>query len=73
MKSLIELYRGERSVVTKIHDRGILNKRLRDIGIYPGAEVIMVKSAPLGDPLEIKVNDNSISLRIKEADKIEVE
>ncbi len=73
MKTLKDLFRGERSVVKKIHDRGVLNKRVRDIGIYPGVEVIMVKSAPLGDPLEIKVNDNSISLRIAEASKVEVE
>lgn len=73
MKSLKDLYRGERTLVRKIHDRGILNKRLRDIGIYPGVEIIMVKAAPLGDPLEVKVNDNNISLRIAEAKKVEVE
>ena len=73
MKTLDLLHRGERSKVKKIHATGVLSQRIRDIGLYPGMEVQMIKAAPLGDPLEVKVNENSLTLRINEAKTIEVE
>lgn len=71
--TLNDLAKGSAAKVLKIQDRDILNSRLRDIGIVPGAEIIIVKSAPLGDPLEIKVNDSNVSIRLKEAEKVLVE
>jgi len=64
---------GQRAVVRKLHGRGKIRRRLMDMGIIPGTEIEVQKSAPLGDPIEIKFKGYNLSLRLTEADIIEVD
>ncbi len=52
---------------------GRLRRRIMDMGLLPGAELEMVRRAPLGDPLEVIVKGYHLSLRKEEAKRIEVE
>ena len=47
-------------------------ERLEEMGVTPGEQVIMVRYAPMGDPIEIKIRGYLLSLRKEEADRIEV-
>ncbi|ELR64335.1 FeoA family protein [Photobacterium marinum] len=51
---------------------GMIRQRLMDLGIMPQAVVTMIRSAPLGDPIEIKIDNTHVSLRRSEAAGIEV-
>ncbi len=51
---------------------GPLKRRIMDMGITPGVEVKVVKMAPLGDPVEIRIRGYELSLRREEAARIEV-
>lgn len=64
---------GDRATITKIEVAGPLKRRLMDMGILVGEEVRVVKVAPLGDPIEVKIKNYSLSLRKKEARNILVE
>ncbi|MCG7585119.1 ferrous iron transport protein A [Photobacterium sp. OFAV2-7] len=59
-------------VVLRHHATGVIRQRLMDLGIMPQAQVTMVRSAPLGDPIEIKIDNTHVSLRRAEAAGIEV-
>jgi ferrous iron transport protein B len=56
----------------KMHGSGAFKNRLREMGFIKGRKLDIVRYAPLHDPLEIKINDSCVSLRVEEADKIEV-
>ena len=47
--------------------------RLREMGLLPGTRLLLVRAAPMGDPLEIKVRGYNLTLRKSEADHIDVE
>ena len=64
---------GEKGRISAIGAIGPLRRRLMDMGVLVGEEVQVVKVAPLGDPLEVKVKGYSLSLRKKEAQGIAVE
>lgn len=64
---------GERAVVTGLGCSGALRRRIIDMGITPGAVVILRKAAPMGDPLEINVRGYELSIRRSEAKEITVE
>ena len=64
---------GESGKITKIGAIGPLKRRLMDMGVLVGEEVKVVKVAPLGDPIEVKIKSYSLSLRKKEAEGIAVE
>jgi Fe2+ transport system protein FeoA len=64
---------GHRAVVTRINGQGALRRRIMDMGITPGAEIEMVKTSPLGDPVEYLVRGYHLSLRRSEAQMIEIE
>jgi len=72
-KNLSELKTKESGKVKKIKGQGMLNKRLLDMGIIKGTEVEVIKIAPLGDPINIKVKGYYLSLRKEEAAQILVE
>ena len=72
-KSLSELKPKESGKVKKIQGQGMLNKRRLDMGIVKGTDVVVIKVAPLGDPIDIKVKGYHLSLRKKEAAQILVE
>ena len=71
--TLDQLQAGERATVCKICGRGALRRRLMDMGILSGVTIQMVKTAPLGDPVEYKLLGYHLSLRKSEACLIEVE
>lgn len=64
---------GIKAVIRKINKSGEIGRRILDMGITKGAEVQVVRSAPLGDPIDIKVMGYHLSLRRTEAANIEVE
>lgn len=72
-KVLSELKPKETGDVKKICSEGALRKRLLDMGIIPGTKVEVIKVAPLGDPIDIKVKGYHLSLRKEEAAQILVE
>ncbi len=71
--TLARLKPGETGRITSIGAIGPLKRRLMDMGVLVGEEVRVVKVAPLGDPMEVKVKNYSLSLRKKEAEGIAVE
>ncbi len=58
---------GEQGVVKSVSGEGKIKRRLFDMGITPGAEVLLRKKAPLGDPIEITVRGYELTLRKTEA------
>ena len=66
-KTLNNFEIGECGIVTSIKDEGTIRRRLFDMGITPGADVLMRKKAPLGDPIEITIRGYELTLRKTEA------
>jgi len=73
MKTLRDIKIGSRAKVVKIHGKGALKRRIMDMGITKGVEILVRKAAPLGDPLEIYVRGYELSIRKADAELIEVE
>ena len=73
MKTLKDMKIGETVVVKKLHGDGAVRRRIMDMGITKGVSVYLRKVAPLGDPLEITVRSYELSIRIGDAEMIEVE
>ncbi len=69
-KSLDLLTKGEKGVIKLVKGEGVIRRRLFDMGVTPGAEVELVKKAPLGDPLEYKIRNYALTLRKKEAENV---
>ena len=72
-KTINDMKIGESGVVTGLGCAGALRRRIIDMGITPGAKVIMRKAAPMGDALEINVRGYELSIRRSEAKEITVE
>lgn len=70
--TLKELRPGESGVVISIGSKGPVKKRLMDMGVTPGAEIKVIKMAPLGDPVEVNLRGYELSLRKEEAAQIVV-
>ena len=73
MTNLARLALGARGRIAAIGAVGPMKRRLMDMGLVPGEEVTVVKVAPLGDPIEVKVKGYALSLRKQEAEGIAVE
>ncbi len=71
--TLRQLAPGETGIVARVRGSGSIQRRIIDMGVVCGTQVEMVKSAPLGDPVEIKVKGFNLSLRKAEADLIELQ
>ncbi|MCR6668746.1 MAG: ferrous iron transport protein A [archaeon YNP-WB-040] len=71
-KKLSELKPGEKGIVTRVEGSGAVKRRLLEMGLVKGAEVTMIRKAPLGDPIEFLVKGYNLSLRKVEADNIYV-
>ncbi|MGL4800211.1 MAG: FeoA family protein [Cellulosilyticaceae bacterium] len=63
---------GDTVKVVKLHGQGPVKRRIMDMGITKGVEVMVRKVAPLGDPIEVHVRGYELSLRKKDAEMIEV-
>ena len=70
--TLDELALGSTAKVTKLAGAPGIRRRLMEMGITVGVDVLAVRRAPLGDPLEVKVRGYQLSLRKDEAAAIEV-
>ncbi len=73
MKTLKQIKVGKSARVVKLHGEGALRRRIMDMGITRGVEVYVRRAAPLGDPIEVTVRGYELSLRLEDADMIEVE
>ena len=72
MKTLKDVKVGQRATVARLHGEGALKRRIMDMGITRGVEVLVRKVAPLGDPMELNVRGYERSLRKAEGERIEV-
>lgn len=70
--TLAELKTGEKGIITKVRGRGAFRKRIIEMGFVVGKQVIVIKNAPLKDPVEYNIMGYEVSLRRSEADLIEV-
>ena len=73
MKTLKDVKVGQTAVVRRLNGEGAIKRRIMDMGITPGTAVKVIKTAPLGDPVEINVRGYELSLRKEEAARIEVQ
>lgn len=71
--TLKELEIGKNAVIKAVGGEGALRQHFLDMGMIPGAEVTMIKLAPMGDPMELEVHGYELTLRLAEADQIEIE
>ena len=70
--NLNELKPGQSAVVNAVGGEGALRQHFLDMGVIPGAEVTLVKLAPLGDPMELRIHGYELTLRVADAEKIAV-
>ncbi len=73
MRTLKQLEIGSSAIVTKVGGDGLLRQHFLDMGLIPGTEVTMMKYAPMGDPVEIRLHGYELTLRLAEAEQIEIE
>ncbi len=70
--TLDELKPGTKGRITAVGGEGELRLRLLDMGLIPRTEVTLMKVAPMGDPIEIRVRGYELTLRVSDAKNIEV-
>ena len=68
--SIKDLEIGESAKITEVGGEGALRQHFLDMGLIPGAEITMVKYAPMGDPVELKIHGYELTLRLADAEKI---
>ena len=73
MKTLKDLKIGESGTVKKVHGEGPTKRRIMDMGVIKGADVLLRKVAPLGDPMELNLRGYELTLRKADAVMVEVE
>jgi ferrous iron transport protein A len=73
MPTLKEIKCGESAKVLRINGGGPVKRRIMDMGVTKGADILVRKVAPLGDPIEVSVRGYELSLRKVDAAMIEVE
>ena len=71
--TLKDLSIGNSAVILSVGGEGSLRQHILDMGIIPGAEVTLMKYAPMGDPMELRVHGYELTLRLADAEKIEIE
>ncbi|MBM7710705.1 FeoA family protein [Enterococcus xiangfangensis] len=68
--SLDQLRVGEQGVIVNVHGSGSIKRRLMDMGLTKGTPIKIVKLAPLGDPIELRVRGYELSLRKSESEMV---
>lgn len=71
-RSAADLAVGETGRVVRIAEADDISRRLLEMGVTPGVEIVRLGAAPLGDPLEFEVRGYRLSLRRKEAEHVEI-
>ena len=69
--TLKDLDIGQSAIVTTVGGEGALRQHFLDMGVIPGAEVQLVKFAPMGDPMELRIHDYQLTLRLADAAQIQ--
>ncbi len=70
--TLRDLEMGGSAVITAVGGEGALRQHFLDMGVIPGAEITLVKYAPMGDPMELRIHGYELTLRVADAEKIEI-
>lgn len=70
--TLKELEIGKSAIINTVGGEGALRQHFLDMGVIPGAEVSVVKLAPMGDPMELKIHGYELTIRLADAEKIEI-
>ncbi|MDD6038387.1 MAG: ferrous iron transport protein B [bacterium] len=70
--TLAELTIGKTAKIQSVGGEGALRQHFLDMGLFPGAKVTLVKYAPLGDPMELKIHGYELTLRLDDAAQIEI-
>ncbi|SEG06741.1 ferrous iron transport protein B [Eubacterium ruminantium] len=70
--TLRELKKGETALIESVGGEGELRQHFLDMGVIPGTYVTMVKLAPMGDPMELRIRGYELTLRLDDAEKIEI-
>ena len=73
LKKLDQIEKGETGLVKSVEGDGKVRRRLFDMGVTPGARVVLRKKAPLGDPIEVTIRGYELSLRKAEANLVNIE
>ena len=73
MKTLKEVKVGKTARVVKLHGEGAVRRRLMDMGLTRGTEVLVRRVAPFGDPIELTLRGSELSLRRADAELVESE
>ena len=71
--TLKDLQIGENAKITAVGGEGALRQHFLDMGVVPGAEIKLMKLAPMGDPMEFRIHGYELTLRLADAEKIEAE
>ena len=71
--TLKDLPIGKTATVTSVGGEGALRQHFLDMGLIPKADVAMVKFAPMGDPVEVRIHGYELTLRLADAEKIEID
>ncbi|MFT7560278.1 MAG: ferrous iron transport protein A [Flavobacteriales bacterium] len=71
--TLAELAHGSRSLITHVHTTGEHIHRLLQLGVIPGAQAEILRAAPFGDPMQVRVEGTLLSIRKCDAQNIQVE
>ena len=70
--TLAQLETGQSARITAVGGEGALRQHFLDMGLIPGAEVTLVKFAPMGDPMELRIHGYELTLRLADAAKIDI-
>ena len=70
--TLAELKKGQSAKICAVGGEGALRQHFLDMGIIPGTEITYMKAAPMGDPIEFRVWGYELTLRVSEAEKIQI-
>ena len=71
--TLRELEIGSSARILSVGGEGSLRQHFLDMGVIPGAEIKLMKLAPMGDPMEFRIHGYELTLRLADAEKIEIE
>ena len=71
--TLENLKAGQSAVITRVGGEGALRQHFLDMGVIPGAEVTVVKFAPMGDPMELQIHGYELTLRLADAKQIDID
>lgn len=73
IKTLDTFTIGEKGIIVKVDGEGRIRRRLFDMGVTPGANVVLQKRAPLGDPIQVLIRGYELTLRKDEANLVHCE